>query len=140
MEFEDVVVAWDVEKTGRSRQYPVCAVGACCLRWQHHKGRSGGVMVCLLNRSSGPSSIEILETEAWPIRVPLEHFEQEALQQFWGEPSQRQVLEWIDRYGESERDVAHKIHQFHERMQTMYLPRDRRRMCLTLQVSQLSSR
>lgn len=31
------------------------------------------------------------ETEAWPIRVPLEKFETEALQQFWNEPSQRQV-------------------------------------------------
>lgn len=61
MDHEDIVVAWDVEKTGRARQYPVCAVGACCLRWQHHRG-------------NGPAAIEVLETEAWSsVIVPRSH-------------------------------------------------------------------
>ena len=69
------------------------------------------------------------ETMAWPILVPLEKFETEALQQFWNEPSQRQVkstvvivtllkvLDWIQKNGESEKEIAVKVNQFHERMQ-----------------------
>lgn len=131
MEQEDVVVAWDVEKTGRSRQYPVCAVGACCLRWQHSKG-------------SGPTAIEILvlllcmsHSSTRRRRRGRSVFRWKSLKRKrcssfgTSRRSDRwrcrqvliftsEVLDWIQRNGETEREIAIKINQFHERMQITY--------------------